>query len=133
VRDEDEAGWIADRLSSARADAERIGRELVAKGHLTDDQLGAIAGAIDTAIARGRTLIADALREPRRVLDELRAGVASERDRVASGTPDGTLPDASRGDAARLDALERRIEALERALRNDRPAALPGNRPGGGV
>jgi len=107
--DRDAAGWIADRLSSARADAARIARELADKGHLTAAQVGAIAAAVDTAIARGHELIEDALREPRRALDGLRTRTASghtDSTGVATGTPTAT----------RIHALETRIAALEDAL-----------------
>jgi len=104
VTDRERSGWIADRLSAARADAERIARELAAKGHLSDAQVEAIAGAVEDAIERGRELIADALREPQRVLDDLRRSTA----------PGAAADDA--GKDARIAALEERVATLEHLL-----------------
>lgn len=101
MRERDATAWIADRLSGAHADAKRIGRELAAKGHLTDAQVEAIAGAVEGAIERGRELIADALREPQRVLEVLRRAA-----------PPGAAP----ADDARVAALEERVATLERLL-----------------
>lgn len=105
MSDRERSGWIADRLSGARADAERIARELAAKGHLSDAQVEAIAGAVEGAIQRGRELITDALREPQRVLEALRRSSAP-----------GAATAADDGDDARLASLEERVATLERLL-----------------
>ena len=104
-----ESGWLADRLGNARVDAERIAHELADKGHLTPDQTAIIVAAVDAAIVRGRELLADALREPRRLLQSLRAT---------------TAPDTAH---ARIDALEARIASLEEALRHAAPRARRGS------
>ena len=106
---DDESGWLADRLGNARADAERIARELADRGHLTPDQTALIVAAVDAAIVRGRELLADALREPRQLLQSLRATMRA--------------PDAD----ARIDALEARVASLEEALRRAAPRARYGS------
>jgi polyhydroxyalkanoate synthesis regulator phasin len=122
ARERDAAGWVADRLTSARADAGRIARELAEKGHLTRAQAAEIAAAVESAIDRGRDLITDALREPRRILDRLRAaGVAG--DAHADSTDVATRDHA----AARITALEERVAALEQALLHRAPRVRRGS------
>lgn len=106
---EDISGWIADRLASARADAERIARELVRDGRVTADEVAALAAAVDEAVERGRALIGDALREPRRILAGLRQAAANAPARAenASGAPQPEDP------TARITRLEARVAALD--------------------
>lgn len=110
MADREGPGWIAERLSNARADAARIARELADRGHLSPAQVGAITGAVDAAIERGRELITEALRETGRVLDGLRQpGAPGRGDSTAVATGAGAQ-------AAQIQALEARIAALEEAL-----------------
>jgi DNA-binding MarR family transcriptional regulator len=101
------AAWLADRLASARSDAERIARELVERGLVTREEAAALAEAVDVAVERGRELVAQALVEPRRLLASLRT------EPPASATGD----DRARELRGRLDAVEDRLALLEdRAL-----------------
>ncbi|MBY0273730.1 hypothetical protein K2Z84_00200, partial [Candidatus Binatia bacterium] len=59
---DDISGWIADRLTSARVDAERIAGELLRDGRISAEEVAALRAAVEHAIDRGRTLIGDALR-----------------------------------------------------------------------
>jgi hypothetical protein len=111
----DVTGWIADRLSSARADAERIARELLRDGRLGADEVGALAAAVDEAVERGRALIGDALREPRRILAGLREATASA---VVRGEEDAAVPPRQDA-AARIARLEARVAALEALVAGD--------------
>jgi polyhydroxyalkanoate synthesis regulator phasin len=109
--------WIAGRIASARADAERIAAELVHAGRLTASEASAIAGAVDQAIERGRALLGDALDEPRRMFASLRSEWMSSASHDAAGaaaTSDASAPSAAA--SARIAALEARVAALEAAL-----------------
>lgn len=110
--------WIAGRIASARADAERIAAELVHAGRLTASEASAIAGAVDQAIERGRALLGDALDEPRRMFASLRSEWMSSASHDAAGA--AATSDASASSAtdasARIAALEARVAALEAAL-----------------
>lgn len=117
-RPADVSGWIADRLASARDDAARIARELLRDGRIGEDEVAALAAAVDEAVERGRVLIGDALREPRRILAGLRQ-VALE----AAARADAAAPAAADDATGRLARLEARIAALE---------ALVGGRTAGG-
>ena len=110
----DVTGWIADRLSSARADAERIARELLRDGRLTADEVGALAAAVDEAVERGRALIGDALREPRRIVAGLREATATAVARAKDGA--AAPPEDA---AARIARLEARVAALEALVTGD--------------
>lgn len=110
-------GWIADRLASARADAQRIAGELVRDGRIDADEVATLAAAVDEAIGRGRALIADALREPRRILAGLR------RAGRAESAADAVMSSASPDLAARIARLEERIAALEGSI--DPPPSHP--------
>jgi polyhydroxyalkanoate synthesis regulator phasin len=102
----DRTTWIADRIAGARADAERIVSELVRSGRLSAAEASAVASAVDDAIERGRALVEEALREPRRILASLRTRAAAATDDPRDASPAADL-------AARLAALEARIAALE--------------------
>jgi hypothetical protein len=123
------SGWIADRIADARADAERIAAELVRAGRLTSSEASALADAVDQAIERGRALVGDALQEPQRIFESLRAArpAAAPRD-DASGA--ATSASASADASARIAALEARVAALEAAL-GALLASTPGARRGG--
>jgi hypothetical protein len=109
MTDEDAGGWLASRLGSARADAERIARELADRGHLTPDQSASVVAAVDAAIVSGRELLAGALREPQRLLRSLRE--------PRTGTAPETHDVRDAGDVAgRLAAIEQRLATLEAAL-----------------
>lgn len=105
----DVPGWIADRLGSARRDAERIARELIRDGRITADEVAALASAVDDAVERGRALIGDALREPRRILAGLRRAAAG------AASVDEAAP-AHEDAAQRIARLEARVAALEALL-----------------
>ena len=111
----DVTGWIADRLSSARADAERIARELLRDGRLTADEVGALAAAVDEAVERGRALIGDALREPRRIV----AGLRRAADDAAAGADVAAAAPAPEEAATRIARLEARVAALEALVAGD--------------
>jgi polyhydroxyalkanoate synthesis regulator phasin len=102
-------GWWAQRLKGARADASRIAAELVARGHLSAEQATVLEGAVASAITSGRDLLAEALREPARLVETLRQSAAA-RAASAEGTSD------SAGLAGRLEELDARVARLERAL-----------------
>lgn len=132
---DDLSGWIADRLTSARVDAERIAGELLRDGRISAEEVEALRAAVERAIERGSALIGDALREPRRILAGLRRAATSaapgadDPGRVRSatetarhqdddpGTPGG--PAAGGGTpapddaAARIARLEARVAVLE--------------------
>ena len=139
MTERDASGWLADRLSGARADAARIVRELTDKGHLTPEQATTIAAAVDSAITRGRELVADALREPRRVLDGLRGTTTSEAEASRATAPSESRDSTSVTTSAdvpasipahvqaHLDALEARIVELEAALLQARSRARHGS------
>lgn len=114
--DRERSGWIADRLTSARADAERIARELVRDGRLSAEEVAALASAVEQAVERGRTLIGEALREPRRILAGLRQA-ASDASARADGTSAGAP--APEDAAARITRLEARVAALEALVAGD--------------
>ena len=118
-RPTDVSGWIADRLASARDDAARIARELLRDGRIGEDEVAALAAAVDEAVERGRVLIGDALHEPRRILAGLRQ-VALE----AAARADAAAPAAGHDATARVARLEARIAALE-ALVGGRTAGSP--------
>lgn len=105
-------GWIADRLASARADAQRVADELVRDGHVTSGEIAALAAAVDDAVERGRVLIGDALREPRRILAGLRQAAAQAEPRP-DGAPGASSEAASTDAAARIARLDARVAALE--------------------
>lgn len=111
----DVPGWIADRLGSARADAQRIARELIRDGRITPDEVAALASAVDEAVERGRTLIGDALREPRRILTGLRRAATN----AAASADDAKAPPPADDDAARIARLEARVAALEALVAGD--------------
>ena len=113
--DGERSGWIADRLTSARADAERIARELVRDGRLSSDEVAALASAVDEAVERGRALIGDALREPRRILAGLRQAALD----AAARTEDASSPAAPDDAAARIASLEARVAALAMLVTGD--------------
>lgn len=118
-RDEDPSdvpGWIADRLGSARADAERIARELIRDGRITADEVASLASAVDEAVERGRALIGDALREPRRILAGLRQAAS---DATAHANDASAPPPPPDDDAARIARLEARVAALEALVAGD--------------
>lgn len=122
---DERSGWIADRLSRARADAERIARELLRDGRLTADEVTALAGAVDEAVERGRALIGEALREPRRILAGLRQATES------AATPgEGAASPAAEDAATRIARLEARVAALEALLAGDATRATRAH-PGG--
>jgi hypothetical protein len=97
-------GWLVQRLANARADAERIAGELTSGGHLTAEQAAALESAVEAAVAKGRELLGDALREPRRIADALR--------RRAPRADRGGAEDGGEGKVAEL--LERVAELAER-------------------
>jgi hypothetical protein len=109
--------WLARRLASARADAARIARELVARGHLAPEQAADLEGAVEAAIRRGRELLAEALREPRRVAESLRGEVASHLHR--GGDAAAALAERVEEIAARTADVEERLARLERAVDPD--------------
>jgi hypothetical protein len=109
VDQRDLPGWIADRLTSARTDAERIARELVRDGRITAAEIATLAAAVDEAVERGRALIGDALREPGRILAGLRDATAS----ASAGTDDATTRPPPEDADTRIARLEARIAALE--------------------
>jgi hypothetical protein len=115
LADRERSGWIADRLTSARADAERIAHELVRDGRLSAEEVASLASAVDEAVERGRTLIGDALREPRRILAGLRQA-ALEAAARAEDAPAPASPDDA---AARIARLEARVAALEALVAGD--------------
>jgi hypothetical protein len=102
-------GWWAQRLKGARADAGRIAAELVARGHLSAEQAAALEGAVASAITSGRDLLAEALREPARLVETLRQSAAA-RDAATEG------PSDSAGLVVRLEEIDARVARLERAL-----------------
>jgi hypothetical protein len=102
-------GWWAQRLKGARADAGRIAAELVGRGHLSAEQAAALEGAVASAITSGRDLLAEALREPARLVEALRRSAAA-RAAAAEGTSDSARL------AERLEQLDVRVARLERAL-----------------
>jgi polyhydroxyalkanoate synthesis regulator phasin len=103
-------GWWAQRLKGARADAARIAAELVAHGHLSDDQAAALEHAVGSAIASGRELLTEALREPARLVEVLRRSAAAAR----AGGRDSAADVASVEE--RLERLDERVARLEAAL-----------------
>lgn len=110
--------WIADRLAGARADVERIAGELVRGGRLTAIEAAAIGDAVERAIDEGRTLLDEALREPRRILASLRgaavdAPAAHRPDQAHDARQHGAAADEV---AARIARLEARVAALEALL-----------------
>lgn len=109
MADREPSGWVADRLTSARADAERIARELVRDGRLAADEVAALASAVDEAVERGRALIGDALREPRRIV----AGLRQAALEAASRAEDASAPAASGDASEQIARLEARVAALE--------------------
>jgi hypothetical protein len=115
LADRERSGWIADRLTSARADAERIARELGRDGRLSAEEVAALASAVDEAVERGRTLIGDALREPRRIL----AGLRQAALEAAARAEDAPVPASPEGAAARIARLEARVAALEALVAGD--------------
>jgi hypothetical protein len=80
-------------LGVARADADRIIAELRAAGLVADDEAAAIRDAVER-------------------------GIAGTRDALAGGP---TPPDAVQALVERLDRLEARLAAVERALRDGGP------------
>lgn len=132
---DDLSGWIADRLTSARVDAERIAGELLRDGRISAEEVEALRAAVERAIERGSALIGDALREPRRILAGLRratsatartdeaglprsAGAAAPRPDGDPGAPDRTSSEAASfaspdDAAARIARLEARVAVLE--------------------
>ena len=100
-------GWWAQRLEGARADAERITAELVARGHLPAEDAAALEAAVASAMRAGRELLTEALREPARLVAALRRGAATR-----SGA-DATAPARLAEDLRRLDE---RVARLERTL-----------------
>lgn len=102
-------GWWAQRLKGARADAARIAAELVAHGHLSAEQAAALERAVGSAIASGRDLLAEALREPTRLLESLRRSATSR-----GGSDEAVDDGASLGE--KLDRLDARVARIESAL-----------------
>ena len=115
MADRELSGWIADRLTSARADAERIADELVRDGRLSAEEVAALASAVDEAVERGRALIGDALREPRRIL----AGLRQTALEAAARAEDAPAPASPEDAAARIARLEARVAALEALVAGD--------------
>ncbi|HEY8515830.1 MAG TPA: hypothetical protein VIS07_09995 [Candidatus Binatia bacterium] len=101
----DSRSFVARRLAGAREDAQRIARELERAGHLAPDLAARLTGAVDAAIERARDLVADALREPRRLLALLDD---APRDQARDPGMDQL--------AARIAALEDAVARIERAL-----------------
>jgi hypothetical protein len=103
MTDPERSTWLADRLGSARADAGRIVRELLAHGQLAPDQGSRLQDEVELAIEHARELVAQALAEPRRLLASLR------------GTPAGAAGEEPAEDElrGRLDAIEERLTLLE--------------------
>jgi hypothetical protein len=109
LADDERPGWIADRLSSARTDAERIARELLRDGRIGADEVATLAAAVDEAVARGRALIENALRAPRRLLTGMRQAASD----AAPGTGAAAATSTTEAPSARIAHLEARVAALE--------------------
>jgi hypothetical protein len=82
---------------------------LIRDGRITTDEVAALAAAVDEAVERGRTLVADALREPRRLL----AGLGRAAAEASARAEDGSAPPARDDATARIVRLEARVAALE--------------------
>ena len=107
-------GWLAQRLESARADAQRIAHELTSRGHLDAEQAAVLEAAVASAVSRGRELLTDALREPRRILAALRrTGAAAVREIADRGEPEDALAERIAELAGRTADLEERLVRLE--------------------
>lgn len=116
MADDPAIGWLVQRLANARADAARIARELTSRGHLSAEQAAALEGAVAAAVAKGRELLGDALREPRRLADALRSrGATADRAGTDGGEATAELAGRVADLAARTAEIEGRLDRLERA------------------
>lgn len=105
--------WISRSAAAVREDARRALHELVSRGDLSSEEAGALEQAIEDALGRSATFVSENVLAP---LGALLGEIVSPSDAELR---------------ERLEALDRRLERIERHLR-ERDAA-PDAPPRAGV